>query len=274
VNASPDSLSSRWNGTTMNTSTKARGYPNADGSGVARSRMRSAYASLACALVLLLCFRIAHAVPQNITEGEIALLPPYCSDAHTFHGWGGTPDSWSPNAPKWIALMGKGFFSIHHYCWALIDLMRIEKPGVPDVIKLGTRRGVISDLNFVIDNSPRDFVLLPEIYTKMGDVQIDLKNYQQADMAFAKARSIKPDYWPAYSHWAYFLLNAGKKAEAKALVAEGLAYDPRSTTLNKLFRQLGGDPRTVVPKKATQNASKSDADVASGTTSEPATPPQ
>ncbi len=113
--------------------------------------------------------------PPYITDAEMALIPAYCKDANTFGGYGGTEDSMSPNAPKWVAAMGKGFWAIHHYCWALINLMRLQSPSVPPNVKAFERQTALDDMGYVIQNSPSDFILLPEIYTKMGEIQLDLK---------------------------------------------------------------------------------------------------
>jgi hypothetical protein len=120
----------------------------------------------------------------------------------------------SPNAPKWVAMMGKGFWAIHHYCWALINLLRIQGPLVPAAVKQGAREEALGDLAYVIQNSPPDFILLPEIFTKMGQIQLDLKRPAAADASFARARTLKRDYWPAYFHWAIYLQHGGQKAKA------------------------------------------------------------
>jgi tetratricopeptide (TPR) repeat protein len=185
--------------------------------------------------------------PDNITEAEMALIPAYCKDANTF-GYGGTADSMSPNAPKWVAMMGKGFWSIHHYCWALINLMRIQSPTAPPNVKQFVRETALGDLDYVIQNSPTDFILLPEIFTKKGQIQLDLKDPVAANASFAKARSIKPDYWPAYTRWARYLQFIGQKADAKQLAEEGLSYSPDSIALRELLTELGGDPKTVKRK--------------------------
>ncbi len=185
--------------------------------------------------------------PDHVTAAEMGLIPAYCKDANSF-GYGGTADSMSPNAPKWVAMMGPGFWAVHHYCWAQIKLMRIQGPSVSQTIKQGTREAVLGDLLYSIENSPPDFVLLPEIYTKRGQVHLDLKRPAAADASFAKARSLKPDYWPAYVHWAAYLQSIGRKASAKELAEEGLAYAPDSKSLRKLLSDLGGDPNSVKRK--------------------------
>jgi hypothetical protein len=205
-------------------------------------------------------------LPPNITNAEMALIPAYCKDAVSF-GYGGTADSMSPNAPKWVAMMGRGFWSVHHYCWAQIRLLRIQGPSTPQVIKQGTRELALGDLNYVIEHSPPDFILLPEIYTKMGQVQLDLKRPAAADASFAKARSLKLDYWPAYFHWAWYLQNVGQRATAKQVVEEGLSYAPDSKSLRKLLSDLGGDPNTVKRKSL-----PSDSTADSTAPAEPATP--
>jgi hypothetical protein len=50
-----------------------------------------------------------------------------------------------------------------------------------------------------------------------------------------------------------------------------LAYSPSSKTLQSLYRALGGDPRTVVPKKVAQDPAASGEAVASGATNQPGT---
>jgi len=187
---------------------------------------------------------IALAQPESITNLEMKLLPEYCPDTQTFNGYGMQPYNWSPNAPKWLALMGEGFWTMHHYCWALIRLGRI-KMSTPPVIQKGLRQAALSDLAFIIQNSPPDFVMLPEIYTKVGDVLLALRQDTDAEQAFEKARTLKPDYWPAYTLWAQHLIVIGRRADARSVVEAGLANAPDSKTLQSLYRDLGGDPASL-----------------------------
>jgi len=200
--------------------------------------------TLAVMILALLPLRSYAMQPDNITPAEMALIPPYCKDANTF-GYGGTADNMSPNAPKWVSLMGTGFWAIHHYCWALITLMRAQKPTTPAMVRLGARQEALGDLGFVVAHSPHDFIMLPEILTKAGQVQLDLDKPRDAEVSFAKARALKRDYWPAYFHWAEYLKASGQKAQAKALVEEGLSYSPDAKALQALLKALGGDPKSV-----------------------------
>ena len=198
--------------------------------------------AIVCLGTLLVSAPAVAQPPDNMTDVEVAVLPNYCRDT-----WGFKFGPWSPD-PKWLEIMGQGFMAMHHYCWALIKLTRAEKPGVPPVAKLGYREAALGDLYFVVKNSPRDFILLPEIYTKIGTVQILLKRYLNASESFATARSLKPDYWPAYFHWAEYLRQSGQKAKAKTLVEEALSYSPEARPLQNLFVALGGDPSSIQPR--------------------------
>jgi tetratricopeptide (TPR) repeat protein len=217
----------------------------------------------AVAISLLAWSTTALAQPDNITQAEIAMLPAYCPDTQTFgqggRRWGDQPYNWSPNAPKWVDMMGKGFFAMHHYCWTLIRLRRAERPGTPPVIQQGHREAALGDIYFVIQNTPSDFIMLPEIYTKRGEVLLLLKRDSEANEAFATARALKPDYWPAYFHWAEYLRQRGQKVKARALVEEGLRQSPGAKPLEQLLVTLGGNPAKVrtapTPEPATSDAS-------------------
>lgn len=181
---------------------------------------------------------------ENITDAEMQLLPAYCADTQTFK-YGDSTFNTSPKAGHWVSLMGKSFWGMHHYCWALIALNRAQKASVSESARQGLWEGARADCGYVIKNSPPDFILLPEIYTRVGQIELLLKNPDKANEAFAKARSLKLDYWPAYSHWAEFLMKVGKRPEALKIVTSGLEYSPDAKVLLGQFRLLGGKPSDI-----------------------------
>lgn len=186
--------------------------------------------------------------PENPTAEEAALLPRYCL-ATVPWGQPGARDSPSPGARRWVAIMGDGFWSVHHYCWGLANRQRALRSSTPPQTRmflLGA--SVRGDFEFVIKNAPKNFVLLPEVYTALGEVELRVARPNDANISFARARAIKPDYWPAYAYWAEFLINSGHRAEAKELVKSGLEYSPNSRTLQEQYRRLGGKPSDIVPK--------------------------
>lgn len=178
----------------------------------------------------------------NPTEAEWALIPRYCPDTQGYEA------NYRKNRAKWDAIMGAEYFShLHHYCWARITLLRAQRATITKQEKQALLIESESDLLYVLQNTRDDFILLPEVLTWMGRTKLLLHKPLEADTAFSKARALKPDYWPAYSYWADFLLLSGRKAEALALVKVGLQHAPQATVLNELFRSLGGRPGDIPP---------------------------
>jgi tetratricopeptide (TPR) repeat protein len=187
------------------------------------------------------------AQPVNVTPEEMALSPRFCPDVQGY-GRSGTRDAPSAAAKRWVSLMGDTFWHVHHYCWGQINLQRALHSSTPQQTRQHLLGSVRNDYLYVVRNASKNFILLPEIYTKIGDVELLLSLPNDANKSFAQARALKPDYWPAYSHWAEFLINAGKKADAKQLVRTGLEYSPGARVLQEQYRLLGGKPSEIVPK--------------------------
>ena len=201
---------------------------------------------------------------KDATLGEISLLPEYCIDTEAFmHGPAGSP-SQSPRAPYWVSRMGNGFWSLHHYCWGLVTIRRtITAFGLTRAYRQEALNLNQSEFYYVLDKTPSDFILLPEIYTKIGEVELMIFKYSggiaaanlfKASSAFEKARSLKPDYWPAYSMWAEALLNLERRDEARELIEKGLTHLPDSLVLQELLRKVNQGKAASVKHSGGANA--------------------
>lgn len=185
--------------------------------------------------------------PADIKDAEMAMLPKYCPDTMGFN-YGDAYYNTSPRAKYWVSVMGKDFWNVHHYCWAQINRLRATKNGVRPEFRRGKLEEVRSDYLYVIEKAKKDFVLLPEILTRLGEIELLLEHVEAAGEAFARARSIKPDYWPAYSGWAEYLIKIGKRNDASILVKTGLEYVPSAKVLQEQYRLLGGKLSEIVPR--------------------------
>jgi tetratricopeptide (TPR) repeat protein len=170
--------------------------------------------------------------PPNVTPGEMALLPEYCPDTQGFK-YGDAYFNTSPRAKHWVGLMGPS-------CWGLIKMRRATAAGVPKVLRDGGLKAAIGDYEYVLYHSTPDFVMLPEVYLRIGEAQLLLNDYGAASDAFAQARSKKPGYWPAYVQWAEVLVKIGKKQEALALIEECLRLTPSEPALRAPYERMGG----------------------------------
>lgn len=200
---------------------------------------------LALSLWLMTLSGIATAgKPSGISESEMKLIPPYCPDTMGFK-YGDAHSNTSPRAGYWVGLMGGDFWHIHHYCWARINMNRAQKAGVPAQTRKALWEGARGDYLYVIENAQSNFIMLPEVYTRLGEVQLLLGEPSKANEAFSRARAQKPDYWPAYSYWAEFLIKTGHRSEALKIVSSGLAHSPNAGVLLELFKVLGGKPSDI-----------------------------
>ncbi len=199
-------------------------------------------------LILAMPATNGFARPNDITKEEIALTPSYCVDTEAFGGHHQCTEGRTPKSDYWLRVMGNGFCSLHHYCWAqIIEMRSFRYPLTPEVRKylIGA---TIDEYLYVIKNSPEDFVLLPEVFTRMGRAELRIGNVNKANAAFAKARELKPDYLPAYTDWVDFLIKTGKRDEAKALAKEGLENAANGKRLIEQFQRLGGNLKDIVVK--------------------------
>jgi len=171
---------------------------------------------------------------QTVTEAELKTLPPYCRDTEWF------PERYGQMRNYWIRRMGQSFYHLHHYCWALFKVNRSLKSGVSRQSKTSLWQDALNDYNYILLKADEDFVLLPEIYTKLGVLQLLRKEPRFAEEAFTKAQNIKPDYWPAYSHWVEYLMKNGQRDKALAIVSQGLENAPQARVLQEQYRVLGG----------------------------------
>ena len=199
--------------------------------------------SVGATLLALLASFPAHASnrPENITDAERAMLPPYCP--YTM----GEKGHRQPHIGKWVGIMGESFFHMHHHCWSLIDFGRAERAGLSQSERKFLRQRALGGFLYVIRNASEDFILLPEIYTWIGRTEILLNHPKSAGEAFDKARQLKADYWPPYYHWAEYLQSHGQKNEALRVIKVGLQYSPSAKPLLLLYRQLGGKSSDVPP---------------------------
>lgn len=189
-------------------------------------------------------FGAAHAAkPEEWTEAEVRLAAPYCIDTMGFRYGDAYGGNASPRAGHWVALMGPTFWHMHHYCWALVNLARAERSSTSATAREYLRHSAVGDIQYVVNNAKPDFILLPEVYTRLGSTYLLLRDERRAEQAFKAAMAAKPDYWPPYARWAEYQKFKGRpRDEIRATVREGLRYSPNSKTLLSLWTELGGGP--------------------------------
>ncbi len=192
------------------------------------------------------------AAPENITPGEMAVIPAYCPHTQTFAQ--GTYSVGIPTAAQkpWADLLGSGFWHLHHYCWALIDSYRAKTAGLSADQRKHLYTIAVADSYYVIKNSPPDFILLPEIYFRVGQFYVELNEPWHAIDHFQKSRELKPDYWPAYQGLSQVNERLGRRAVAVEALKAGLAQVPEQPDLLSALRKLSEAPPPPKRSRAVQ----------------------
>lgn len=190
----------------------------------------------------------ALAAPENITRGEMARLPEYCPDSQTFDKVG-FPENPTPRQRRWVAMMGKPFWAIHHYCWALVAANRAAVAGVTKQERDYLLKSAISDIYFVFNQSGPDFVLLPELYFRVGEYYTRLDKPVEADSYFERSIASKRDYWPAYIGQAKLQGRLGRPENAVSILRQGLELMPDQPQLMQALAEHTSQAKVPMDKK-------------------------
>jgi hypothetical protein len=202
---------------------------------VYRNAVRAGVRGTCCALLCgALATPVANAQPADVTDAEFALLPQYCRAVQ------GYKQRFHANSDPWVEAMGPGFEHMHHYCWALVFAARAEKASVSASQKKGLRSEAVANMQYVIRNTTPEFIMLPEIYSKIGQLKLQLGEPMKAKEAFEHSIALKPDYWPPYFYWTEYLRNNGQLAAARTMVDEGLKHSPGAKPLLEQQKLLEG----------------------------------
>lgn len=193
----------------------------------------------------------ASAQPENITRGELALLPEICMDVQGIPITGWTQHfRASPRSDYWVGQIGKAFWAMHHYCWALVFLHRSNQSGLAPQHKDHMIRTAISDFVYVINNSDENFRLLPELHYRIGNAHLLLRDPVNAMEAFEKSLATKPDYWPAFIGLADSNALVGRFSEATSILDRGLKLMPEQTNLLAARERLTSRSRETGAKRS------------------------
>ena len=126
---------------------------------------------------------------------EVALLPKYCIYTQLFRA--GVPGGSDQAMIKlWSSQMGEIFNDMHHYCFGLMKTNRGMFLSRDSMSRRFYLTDAIGEFDYVISRAAEDFVLLPEIVTKKGEVLLQLGRGPLAEYEFERAIGLKADYWP------------------------------------------------------------------------------
>lgn len=170
----------------------------------------------------------------GITQSERALLPPYCSATQGTKAYEGSQGDY------WRSIFGSDLQHFHHYCRGMRDAILAKTM----VLKPHERKFLwersINEFNYMIRNCNPRMVLIPEIYLRRAQSQIQLSRIVDAQLSLETAVALKPDYVAAYIVWANWMVDMKLPARAIAVLEAGLHNVPDDPLLQEHYKKLSG----------------------------------
>lgn len=196
--------------------------------------------------------RDGSSVVNSYIPRELAMLPKYCMYTQVFRDniQGGNDIN---EIRRWTEVMGETFHHMHHYCYGLMNVTRAMLATEANPRNFYLRAG-IGEMDYVIERTTPDFILMPEMLTKKGQALIRLGRPALGMDQIEKATQIKPDYWPAYVAMADHYKDIGDLKNAREVVQRGLAAAPDSKTLQARRAELANATDKPAPSAKNKNS--------------------
>jgi len=135
-------------------------------------------------------------------------------------------------------LMGPGFNAMHHYCWGLMKTNRGLLLARNQQARTFYLESSVIEFDYVLRNSPEDFVMAPEVLTKKGENLIRLGQKALGVQSLERAIVLKEDYWPPYAVLSDYYKQTGDAAKAHELLEKALTFAPDAKALTRRLEEL------------------------------------
>lgn len=189
--------------------------------------------------------------PTTIEDHEWAMVPNWCRDAGAGFSVTSNPELYQSGLAKVkdpsvrakiMSLDRSGCGGYHHYCYALLwsnranlDLIQKEDSQIA-----GLLADALGDFGFVLNASKPGCALLPDIYTKIGEIQMQVDKPGEAEANFKKALEIAHGYPQAFMGLSDLFESQGQTDKSIAVLHEGLKVNPQSNALKKKLARIEG----------------------------------
>lgn len=215
-------------------------------------------------LILLLFLTIscpsARAINAIQDISELALLPTYCRGTQQIRTISGD----TKPLEEYVAIYGEAFLHLQHYCWALSGENKLPKMRDENQ-RQSERISILGNIQYVLDRSPLNFSLLPEMYISKARILFKMDRDVEAIGVLFKLTQLRPDYGPAYDQLGDYYQRIGDKRSAIATYEQGILNSPKDNTafFIKKIRKLDKNYKIRQPKErpAMKQAVQQPADV-------------
>ena len=174
-------------------------------------------------IVLCIVF-ISEGALAALSKAELASLPPYCNPKYR-------------ETARWTH--GK---ALHHYCSGLNFLNKYYTAPNERKRKIYYKKA-LGEINYHLKGDTRtlkDNPLVGDMYSNRAKLYAIGNRPRDALKDWYKAIAVNPRLRRAYLGLARYLEKQGLKDEALKVISKGLRYLPKSKSLQKQYRKLGG----------------------------------
>jgi len=177
----------------------------------------------------------------NITDVELAVLPPYCAAKMKHDTDPAVVESWQRTFQhdNWIHM--------HHYCDALVEINRYYRD-IKDIKLAGNLNNAIFNFDYVLKGFSKDFVLLPDVHYNKGRALLLKGDQPKAIAEFQNALALKPDFAQAALALANLYSDMKKPELAPGVLRQALNKAPYLASVRKKYMAMGGDPKLIPPQ--------------------------
>lgn len=200
--------------------------------------------AISFAVLLSICdLARAQAIPgypdriEALDPREVALLPKYCTYTQMFRervAGGNDP----PVIEGWYSRLGPTFHHMHHYCLGLMKMNRAMFLAPDQIGRRFYLNDSITEIDYVIERAPPDYVLMPEFLTKKASALILLGKGPVGVMLLERAIELRDDYWLPYAQLSDYYKDSGDPRKAREALERGLAKTPDVKALQRRLAEL------------------------------------
>lgn len=200
---------------------------------------RQAAATIAIAVATALCVCTPAAAyggldGYELTREEVALLPDYCRHTQLIIERHGS----TVEQRAWVERTGPSFLHMHHYCIAVIAIVRSHRHSNTRSDRNGYLQFAVGNLLYVVRNAEPGYVFMPEVYYRLGQAQARVGRPEEAIKALDEALRGDPRHARAAFELSQVHRARGNLSTAEQVLRAALERVPDSRLLKSALDDL------------------------------------
>lgn len=174
----------------------------------------------------------------ELSPDEVAVLPEFCRHTQLIISRHGS----ATQQQAWVERTGASFLHMHHYCIAVVALVRSHRHNNTRTDRVGYLQFAVGNLLYVVRNSPPDYVFMPDVFFRLGQAQSRMGRHKEAMDALEETLNRSPGHARAAHELAMVYQSLGDRVKATAVIKSALEHQPDSKLLKAALADLSVRP--------------------------------